>query len=494
MQDLNKYVAISEEFANNPSDKIKSGGLLFDRKVTRVITPGTLIDEKFMDPFDNNFLLAIHPGQVQPLARLPEKVSIEPKVSNVPTSLLSKSVGLAWLDLSTGDFFTQVVDVGTLGSALARIAARETVMMEDRESPLQQDILHILEQDRHLVSYYRNHLEVLPISTWSPMLEAPVSSAAEALFTHGEVAAGGLLLAYVRENLQGLGLKLQPPVRKQENETMVIDRNSLKGLEVLQTARDGLGGGKGSLLHSVRRTTTKSGARLLKDWISKFLYVFISARVHDQICIIRRFYKRLKPYQGLTCVASPSMALPTINARLNLVSRFRHDQSLREYIMSLLSRTFDSQRLVQKFSLGRGDADDLISLLRTIEATNEIANVLGKDTYSSELDMKAEIETTPQNLEAFQNLSRRLALDGPKVLASRIAAAIDEDGLIQSHRLQENNSADMVSLAQDILLEEGSLDDKKAMSAILRNKPIEKRTLEQQTEEQETWIMRKRST
>lgn len=162
--------------------------------------------------------------------------------------------------------------------------------------------------------------------------------------------------------------------------------------------------------------------------------------------------------------------------------------------MSLLSRTFDSQRLVQKFSLGRGDADDLVSLLRTIEATNEIANALGKDTCSSELDIKAEIETIPQNLEAFQNLSRRLALDEPKALASRIAAAIDEDGLIQSHRLQENNSADMVSLARDILLEEGSLDDKKAMSAILRNKPIEKRTLEQQTEEQETWIMRKRST
>lgn len=272
-------MAISEEFANNPSGKIKSGGLLFDRKVTRVITPGTLIDEKFMDPFDNNFLLAIHPGQVvQAPDKLLEKVPIEPKLSNVPTSSLSKSVGLAWLDLSTGDFFTQVVDVGTLGSALARIGARETVMMEDRKIPIQQDILHILEQDRHLISYYRSILEVLPLQTWSPMLETPVSSADEALFTHEEVAAGGLLLAYVRENLQGLGLKLQPPVRRQENETMAIDRNSLKGLEVLQTARDGLGGGKGSLLHSVRRTTTKSGARLLKDWISKFLYIIILAK------------------------------------------------------------------------------------------------------------------------------------------------------------------------------------------------------------------------
>lgn len=270
-------MAISEEFANNPSGKIKSGGLLFDRKVTRVITPGTLIDEKFMDPSDNNFLLAIHPGQVQlSQDKLAEKVLIEPKSSNLATSILSKSVGLAWLDLSTGDFFTQVVDLGTLGSSLARIGARETVLMEGKDIPIQQDILHILEQDRHLISYHRSNWEVSPIQTWSQMLETPVSPADEALFTHEEVAAGGLLLAYVRENLQGLGLRLQPPVRRQENETMAIDRNSLKGLEVLQTARDALSGGKGSLLHSVRRTTTKSGARLLKDWISKFLYIKLS--------------------------------------------------------------------------------------------------------------------------------------------------------------------------------------------------------------------------
>lgn len=270
-------MAISEEFANNPSGKIKSGGLLFDRKVTRVITPGTLIDEIFMDPSDNNFLLAIHPGHVELLQdKLAEKVPIEPKSSSLPPSSLSKSVGLAWLDLSTGDFFTQVVDVGTLGSSLARIGARETVLMKDRDIPIQQDVLHILEQDRHLISYHRSNLEVSSVQTWSPMLETPVSPADEALFSHEEVAAGGLLLAYVRENLQGLGLKLQPPVRRQENETMAIDRNSLKGLEVLQTARDGLSGGKGSLLHSVRRTTTKSGARLLKYWISKFLYINLS--------------------------------------------------------------------------------------------------------------------------------------------------------------------------------------------------------------------------
>ena len=61
VQDLNKYVAISEEFAPPAEDKAKSSnGLMFDRRVARIITPGTLIDEKFIDPSENNFLLAIY--------------------------------------------------------------------------------------------------------------------------------------------------------------------------------------------------------------------------------------------------------------------------------------------------------------------------------------------------------------------------------------------------------------------------------------------------
>lgn len=265
VQDLSKFVAISEEFLNTASGKVKSGGLMFDRKVTRIITPGTLIDEKFMNPYENNFLLAIHPGPGQSQIIPDQDKPVELRISK----LRSKSVGLAWLDLSTGDFFTQVVNMGNLSSALARIAARETILSHDAANPLQQDILRVLEQDRHLVTHHPIQSELLPISSWLPMLEAAVPPADESLFTDVEISAGGLLLQYVREKLQGLGLKLQPPVRRQGNESMGIDKNSLKGLEILETLRDGLGGGRGSLLHSVRRTITKSGSRLLKDWICK---------------------------------------------------------------------------------------------------------------------------------------------------------------------------------------------------------------------------------
>lgn len=265
MQDLSKFVAISEEFANTASNMVKSGGLMFDRKVTRIITPGTLIDEKFMDPYENNFLLAIEiPVENRPQ---PQDTSVEVKEPTVQPVLEPEHVGLAWLDLSTGDFFTQSVEIGSLLSALARIGAREVVLNDDKERPLKQGIMSIIQQEHQLVTYHGLKVEELPISMWTPMLEAAVPASEESLFSREEAAAGNLLLDYVKEKLQGLGLKLQPPVRKQDNENMVIDKSSLRGLEVLETSKDGLRGGKGSLLHLLRRTSTKSGARLLKDWL-----------------------------------------------------------------------------------------------------------------------------------------------------------------------------------------------------------------------------------
>ena len=101
------------------------------------------------------------------------------------------------------------------------------------------------------------------------MLEGSVSPNEIEAFTRQEMVAGNILLEYVKERLQGSGMKLQPPIRKQDNESMTIDKNSLRGLEILETAKDGIPGGKGSLLHTVRRTVTKGGTRMLKEWIGK---------------------------------------------------------------------------------------------------------------------------------------------------------------------------------------------------------------------------------
>jgi len=457
VQDLNEFVAISEEFANSVSGTVKSGGLLFDRRVTRTITPGTLIDEKFMDPFENNFLLALNPLSSAESSDSSRQgiIPIELKNSSLHPSVASKPIGLAWLDLSTGDFFTQTTTLGTLPSTIARIGAREIVISEGLEEKLVQSIMKALEQQRHLVTHHRTNATEDSISSWTPMLEAEVPEDVQSAFTREEVVAGSLLLSYVQERLQGLGIKLQPPVRRQDKETMSMDKNSMRALEVLGTSRDGVGAGKGSLLHTVRRTVTKSGTRLLRDWI-----------------------------------ASPSMSIPAINARLDLVSRLLEDRSFREDLTNFLRRTFDSQRLVQKFAMGRGQADDLISLLRTIEASNGIARLLGSqvgsftDTSSTQLDQR----------QSLHELSSRLSLDGPNALAKSIAASIDEDGLMESHRTDASAGTDIINMAQEVLETEGSAEEQSILSQATRAKAKQKSTADSEVEKVEatdTWILRK---
>lgn len=240
---------------------------MFDRRVTRIVTPGTLIDEKFMNPYENNFLLAVHPqgraAHLQPVESRPAELKsniLDPELSTV-------RVGLAWLDLSTGEFLTQTSNLGTLPSALARIGAKEVVINDSFDTPVQQSIASMVEYDHRLLTHHSGKHTTLPISAWSSMLESPVPAANETEFTQEETSAGSLLLTYVADKLQGLNIKLQPPQRRQVFETMSIDKNSLRGLEVLTTCKEGVDGGKGSLLHAVRRTVTKSGSRLLKDWI-----------------------------------------------------------------------------------------------------------------------------------------------------------------------------------------------------------------------------------
>lgn len=267
VQDYNKHVAISEEFPNDVSAKVKSGGLLFDRRVTRVVTSGTLVDEKFMDPYHNNFLLAISPDQ-RPSVTAASKGGLLER--DTPPLAVTSMVGLAWLDLSTGEFFTQATTLGSLSTLVARIRAREIVLGKAICEEVQDNVLSILGQERNLVTWHSGLSQHSRVADWTPMLEAQIPVSEQSRFSTAEVLAGSMLLDYVRDRLQGLNIKLQPPIRREETENMIIDKNSLRGLEILETSRNGITGGKGSLLHAIRRTVTKGGARLLRERICEF--------------------------------------------------------------------------------------------------------------------------------------------------------------------------------------------------------------------------------
>ncbi|KAL4883698.1 muts domain V-domain-containing protein [Aspergillus karnatakaensis] len=445
VQDLNKYVAISEEFAIKADEKARSGGLLFDRKVARVITPGTLIDEKFMDPSENNFLMAIY---LDPSLIGTRAGNDESSYQHVLTSA-SQNVGLAWLDLSTGDFYTQLTTAQMLPSALARIGAREILVDQRLQDLVGQELQLLIGHEQRLMTFFQFPEEFAPVSDWASMLEAPLPAHSTGSFAQEEVAAGFSLLEYIRAQLQGLNLKLQPPRRRHLNESMSIDRNSLRGLEILETARDGFG--KGSLLHAVRRTSTKSGARLLRDRLT-----------------------------------SPSTSLSIINERLDLVSVFIEDRELRDFLVQLLKRSYDAQRLVQKFTLGRGDPDDLICLSRAIEASKEVKRLLSNKGR----DIKDNVRISEASRQALQIMMDRLYLDGPTVLADKILSAIDEEGLLQKQRIEDDTAAEAALLAQQVTMSEGSPSELESLPRKIRTKSSD-RTAAEESSAVDTWIMRR---
>lgn len=440
VQDLNRYVAIAEEFPNDAADKVKSGGLMHDRRVARIITPGTLIDENFIDPYANNYVLAIHVCDSTEAAQIAADEGDGHGI-RAPSTSRPLSLGLAWLDLSTGHFFTQSADLTSLSSILSRIGPREVVLDEDFESQKDHDIFSILAEDRHLITYSPQG-GLADVKEWTPLLESEVPESTRQSFTNEEVLAGGLVLNYVKERLQGVTMKLLPPLRHQSMQIMNIDKNSLRALEIKQTIRDGFF--RGSLLHAIRRTVTKSGARLLNEWLS-----------------------------------SPSTSLDVISARQNLVARFISAEDLRDSIILLLRRSHDAQRLVQKFSLGRGDADDLLALANTIRATEDIVMLLEAAAKSS--------KETSQS-DCLSSLLSRIDLKQPLKLARRIKDAIDEESIVHQHEVEDSEASQMLALAQDIVATEGSQEDVSSLPKGKRRRPNSIR--EYYADDNEAWVMK----
>lgn len=239
-----KCVAMCEEFLKEPLEGPKGG---FDRRVVRIITPGTLIDEPFLNADENNYLLSVG--------------------TRGPIESITQTIGLSWIDVSTGEFFTKERTVENLRDELVRIAPREVVM--DRNTASDSHLtaaLEVLDQEGIVLSLITPKLAEQKTfsSSEDPEPMNPVLSESES-------AAVKLLTTFLHENLLESMPKLFQPSREFSEGRMEIDSHTVKGLEIRESMREG--GTAGSLLSVIKRTTTPGGTRLLARWLCGFARV-----------------------------------------------------------------------------------------------------------------------------------------------------------------------------------------------------------------------------
>jgi DNA mismatch repair protein MutS len=290
-------VAVCEQMEDPALAKKRGGKAVVERAVIRVVTPGTITEDALLDARSHNFLAALADAQ--------------------------GAMGLAWLDMSTGDFHVQPVGAKTLSAALARLSPGELLVPERL---LQQPALLDLWRD------WRSALTPLPSVRFdSENARRRLESLYEVraldgfgAFGRAELAAAGALVDYVELTQKGRLPRLGAPRRLAEGAVMEIDGATRRNLELAETLT---GERKGSLLAVIDRTLTGAGARLLAQQL-----------------------------------AAPLTDPAAINERLDMVAFFADHPGLREEVRHRLGSCPDVERALSRLTLGRGGPRDLAAV------------------------------------------------------------------------------------------------------------------------------------
>ncbi len=236
---LAKLVALGEsvvicEQVGEPSPK----GLV-ERKVARIITPGTLTDAALLQPAREAMLLAV---QAAPIGR----------------DGLAGKIGLAWLVLASGQFCVCEIDAHLLDAELARLQPAEVLLADNADTVMRAN----LPNARHVAS-------------WQFEFDSATQRLCEQFGTQDlagfgcanlplAVCAAGALLAYARLTQQAALPHITGFRVEQRDGFILLDAATRRNLEITETINREAAP---TLLSCLDKTVTAMGARLLRHWL-----------------------------------------------------------------------------------------------------------------------------------------------------------------------------------------------------------------------------------
>ena len=310
---LGHRVAVCEQ-VEDPAEARKRGPKsVVRRDVVRLVTPGTITEDRLLDPARANCLLAL---------------------ARVRSSDEAWAYGLAAADISTGAFRVSETDQAGLAAEIARIDPREIVVPEALcNDP---DLTRVLEDLRAPVTPVAR--DTTQAGTAEGVLRDWFGVATlDGLgsFSRAELAAAAAAIRYIERTQFGTRPPLAFPVRAGQGAIMEIDAATRANLELTRT----LGGEReGSLLAAIDETLTPSGGRLLAERL-----------------------------------AGPLTVLPAIHRRLDSIAHFLNDALLRTDVRRLLKATPDMARSVSRLAMQRGGPRDLAAVRDGLAAACALA-------------------------------------------------------------------------------------------------------------------------
>ncbi len=334
-------VAICEQM----EDPALAKGLV-QRAVTRIITPGTVIESSMLDERTNNFLLSV--------------------------CFASDRAGLAFADVSTGEFYVhEIADpVNTLADEMARISPMEVIVSD-------------------MVMFRECMGREVSGASEQPSAWYQAANAAEALCRHYHLqdlsplglseeyrvgaCAAGALMRYLSDTQKNALNHITQLRIYQGSETMLLDRNTRRNLELTESIRGR--SRKGSLLALMDKTATAMGGRLLRTWIEQ-----------------------------------PLINREKIECRLDAVEELYGQHVLTMTLMEELKGVYDVERLLSRVAYKSINPKDCLALCASLQKVPAIADLLEGCRSDALKEVRVGLDALP---ELTDLLERSIHPDAP---------------------------------------------------------------------------------
>jgi DNA mismatch repair protein MutS len=306
---------------------------LVERDVIRIITPGTVIEDRMLDEGQNSYIASIATGD--------------------------NTIGLAYADVSTGEFYLLQLSgkqpAVALLDELERIRPREIIA--EPSLFLQQLLSRQISAAYYLEQYGANaflpenakdilkrHFQVSSLSGFG-VDDSPYA-----------VSAAGALMRYLDETQKNALSHIRGMRLLNRSQYMVLDATTRRNLELTQPLRFG-GNKKNTLIHLLDHAKTGMGGRMLRDWVDR-----------------------------------PLQSIQDIERRLDAVGALKEDLTQRKQVQELLHGMYDIERLCSKIVYGSVNARDCVALIQTIQRVPIIKETLRASQSESLSSISRELD------------------------------------------------------------------------------------------------------
>ena len=344
-------VAVCEQMEDPAEARKRGGKSVVRRNVIRLVTPGTLTEDKLLDPARANYLMAL----------------------SRTGSGKDQEFAIAWIDISTGIFKVSRAHADRLLADIMRIDPQELIVADnvfhdETLKPLFNQLGRIVTPQA--ASLFDSNMAERNICDYFKL--ATLEGVGH--YNRAELSAISAAIGYVEKTQINERPPLMRPLREDENASLFIDpatRNNLELTRTLSGQRDG------SLMKAIDRTVTGGGARLLSERLM-----------------------------------APLIAPVAINERLDSVAYFLNDMRFAENLQAILKSAPDMPRALSRLVLGRGGPRDMAAIQRGFAVICDVRNLFAGKLLPQELsDALTTLEKLPVDLHS--HLDRILADDLP---------------------------------------------------------------------------------